>query len=162
MADTMAERKWQGRWLVGALVASLCVNILVLGVIVGAVLHGPPHSQHSEGWTMTRDLPLPYQIDMLRALRADRSKWFEQRRALQGQRQDLAAALESEPFDIGAVRRILESGRRTLDDLAARSSNHLLEQIAKMGPAERADYAKRLRAPRKSRHGAMLDDDPDH
>lgn len=154
----MAAGKTRRNWLAWALVTSLCVNLAVLGLVIGTALRGPPDRPPPGGeWAMARDLPDPYRENMIAQLRAGRDKWIGPRERLSAQRSALADALESEPFNMDQVRGIFEAGRRSLDELAEHGSRLLAEQIAQMPPADRAAYAEALRAPRRSPH-----DDREH
>ena len=115
----MTAGKIRRNWLAWALVASLCVNLAVVGLVIGAALHGKPDRPPPGGeWAMARDLPEPYRENMIAQLRAGRDKWIGPRERIGAQRSALADALDAEPFDIDRVRGILEAGRRSLDELA--------------------------------------------
>lgn len=136
------------RWLLWALIGSLGVNLAVLGLVAGAVFHGPPDRPPREGgWAIAHDLPDPFREEMLRELRRDRGKWIGQRRQLHEQKEALAAALESEPFEVERIESILGEGRATLNALAERSAAILVEQVSRMDAEDRAAYAERLRGP---------------
>jgi uncharacterized membrane protein len=141
-------------WLKWALVASLGLNLAVLGVIGGAILKGPPPGPMPGValWHYARALPDPYRRDLGRALRDSRRDWIGRREALRGQRAALAAALTAEPFDAAAVAEVLADERRISGELAARGTELLVAQIARMTPEERAAYAAALME-HHGRHG---------
>ena len=124
--DRPAPRPSRLKWL---LIASLGLNLALVGVIAGAVIKGP-HGPPAIGlWNYGRALPEPYRHDLGAALRASRHDWIGPREALRGQRAALADR---------AGRRSLRPGRRgrgagreprLSDELAARGSRLLLEQI---------------------------------
>ena len=72
-----------------ALVASLGLNLAVVGLIAGALVKGPP-PRPLPGialWHYARALPDPYRRDLGRALRDNRRDWIGPREALRGQRE---------------------------------------------------------------------------
>jgi uncharacterized membrane protein len=143
------------RWLKWALVASLGLNVAVLGVIGGAILKGPPPGPMPgiALWHYAHALPDPYRRDLGRALRESRREWIGPREALRGQRAALAAALTAEPFAPAAVEAVLARETRLTDELAARGMGLLLAQIERMTPEERAAYAAALTERRGWRMG---------
>ena len=60
----MAERS--RNWLKWALVASLAVNLAFVGLVVGALIKGPPHAPWPgiALWHYARALPDPYRRDL--------------------------------------------------------------------------------------------------
>ena len=89
----MTAGKIRRNWLAWALVASLCVNLAVVGLVIGAALHGKPDRPPPGGeWAMARDLPEPYRENMIAQLRAGRDKWIGPRERIGAQRSALLAA----------------------------------------------------------------------
>lgn len=131
-------------WVKWALVASLGLNLALAGLIVGAIAKGPPGPPPAGLWSYGRALPEPYRSDLGRALRQSRRDWAGPRDALRGQRDALAAALTADPYDPAAVAAVLAREPRMIDQLVARGSGLLLDQIARMSPQERAAYAQAL------------------
>ena len=148
------------RW---ALIASLCLNLALIGVIGGALLKGPPGPPPPPGlWGYGRALPEPYRHDLAQALRDSRREWSGPRETLRGQRAALAEALTAEPYDPVAVAEVVTREPRLLDTLAQRGSQLLLDQIDRMTPADRASFAEAMRkAPRGPRGDGPPDRGPD-
>lgn len=136
------------RWIVPALVVSLGINLVVLGLVAGLAFKGPPSPPGPGGevglWRYGAALPEPFRHDLGRELRARRGDWAGPRDGLRAQRAALAAALTAEPFDPGAVASVLEAERELLVALTARGVDLLLEQIGRMSPDQRAAYAEAL------------------
>jgi uncharacterized membrane protein len=133
------------RWLTLALLASIGLNLVFLGLAAGTALHGPPHRDGPEGrWGPVAALPDPYRHDLMRAMRDERDSWIGRREAMRGQRAAMGAALTAEPFDPEAVRAALKRERDTGAELMRRGSDMLLDQIRRMSPADRAAYAEAL------------------
>ncbi len=139
------------RWMTWALVASLGLNLAVIGFAAGAFLKGPrPDRVTAPALAQyARALPDPYRHDLRRALRASRGEWSGQRDALRAQRGALALALTAEPFDAEAVRAVLEREDALSDDLATRGARLLMDQIGRMSAEDRAAYAAALREARR-------------
>jgi uncharacterized membrane protein len=137
----MPRLKW-------ALLASLGLNLVFVGLLAGAVFRGPPPPPMPGLWHYARALPEPHRRELGRALRESRRDWIGPREALRGQKAAMAAALTAEPFDANAVAAVLASETRLVGDLSARGRELLLEEIARMSPADRAAYAEALTADR--------------
>jgi uncharacterized membrane protein len=140
-------------WRTWALVASLGLNLAFVGLLAGAWTKGPPPPPFPGIGQYARELPEPYRRALGHALRESRHDWSGPREALRGRRDVLAAALTAEPFDPGAVAAVLEEDRRLSGDLWSRGSRLLLDQIARMTPAERAAFAAELTEERRGRDG---------
>jgi uncharacterized membrane protein len=137
------KRRWQ-TWL---LIASLGLNLAVVGLVAGAFLKGPLRRPPAGIGLIqyTRALPAPYRSELHQKLRETRPDWRDTREALRGQRAALADALTAEPFDPAAITGVLGHEAELSDTLAERGTQMLVEQILRMSAAERADYAKALR-----------------
>lgn len=141
-----------GRLLRGALFVSLTVNLLVAGLVIGAL------------WTRGDGVALrPVQVDVglglyTRALAepdraALREAWRGRGpdlRALRAARQAdltaLVAALRAQPFEPAAVEAVLERQRQRHASQQDLARTLLAERLAILSPAERAAYADRLEA----------------
>jgi uncharacterized membrane protein len=143
------------RRLKWALIASLALNVAIAGVVIGALIKGPPPAPWSgiALWHYARALPEPYRADLGIVLRDNRKDWAGPREALRSQRAALATALVTEPYAPARVADILNREVALTGELAARGTALLLAQIDRMTPAERAAYAAALTAPRERRGG---------
>lgn len=163
MDDAVTKRRRRLRW---ALIASLAVNLVFLGLFAGAAYRfagGPGAPHHGARGPDARNYATPY----VRALpEARRRALFDEmragtpempsraaRRALYAQ---VLAALRADPFDPAAVEDVL----RAQGDMALRfqtaSEGSWLAQVQGMSLQERAAYADRIeeelnRKPRKRR-----------
>jgi uncharacterized membrane protein len=150
MADAPPALRPRLKW---ALVASLGLNLVFVGLFAAAVFRGPPPPPAPGLWHYARTLPDPYRRDLGRALRDSRHDWSGPRDALRGQRQAMSDALTSEPFDPARVAAVLGEESKLLGELSARGRELLLAEIARMSPADRAAYAAALRADADRRPG---------
>jgi uncharacterized membrane protein len=148
MADT-PRRSWR-TW---ALVASLGLNLAFLGVLAGALLKGPPPPPMPGIGGYARALPDLIRHDLGRALRHSRPDWAGMRETYHGRRAALAAIVTADPFDPAAMQALLDEDRRLASDLATRGGQLLVDQVARMSPAERASYAEALTEERRGRDG---------
>ena len=106
MAEPAPRRSWM-RW---ALVASLGLNLVFVGLIAGALIKGPPAPPVPGIGHYVRALPEASRRDLGEALRASRPDWSGMREAC-ARREALAAALTAEPFEPAAVAALLEEDR---------------------------------------------------
>jgi uncharacterized membrane protein len=142
-----------GRRLKWALVASLALNVAIAGVVIGALIKGPPPAPWPgiALWHYARALPEPYREALGGSLRDNRRDWSGPREALRGQRAALAVALTAEPFTPTAIADLLSREAELTGELSARGAALLLAQIERMTPEDRAAYAAALTAPREDR-----------
>lgn len=143
MTETGAPRRRWTRW---ALIASLALNLLFVGLVAGAVLRGPPdRGVGGPGlWRYAHALPDHHRRDLVRTVRRSRDDWGGQRAALRDARDALAEALRADPFEITAVAAVLAEEQRLAGQLAERGNALLLEQIARMSAEDRARYAEAI------------------
>jgi uncharacterized membrane protein len=142
-----------GGWLRWALVASLGLNLVFVGLIAGALVKGPPPPPAPGISQYARALPEPYRRELGRGLRSSRSDWSGMRAAWRGRRAALADSLTAEPFDLAAVAALLDEERRLAGELATRGADLLLDEIGRMSPDERAAFAAALTEHRHGRDG---------
>ncbi|MHC0054422.1 periplasmic heavy metal sensor [Actibacterium sp. D379-3] len=167
-ARTGAMKTAQGpgfRWGRAALVVSLTLNFLFLGLVGGAVLHrvGPRADAPPPGGDLLSYGPYthafsPEDRKALRALlKRDAADLRDNRRAVRRGFDQVVAALRAQPYDAAAVQALLEQQQAGVAQQVSHVSGLMLEHIARMSDAERAAFADRLeevlrRGP--SRHSA--------
>lgn len=145
-----------GRGVRIALGVSVALNLLVVGLVAGAVLRdGGPRER------MVRDLDFgPFTEALSREDRAALRRAFLQRSPgmqdmRQQMRQDfraLLAALRAEPFDPDALRGVLVNQQARMAERVSLGQELMLERLSVMAPQERAAFADRLE--QRLRHGA--------
>jgi len=139
---------------------SLALNLLVLGLVTGAMLRfGGPHGMRmpprSLGSTMIREMP-----------RQDRHAMREQAFGDPASRRDhrrvgaaaMSAALRAVPFDREALHAVVSEQARHREAVQASVQAAWLARVDQMSDAERAAYADRLQhAQTKTRRWHMRD-----
>jgi|AMFO01.1.fsa_nt_gi hypothetical protein len=150
-----STRQRPGGWLGIALVVSLGLNILLVGVVGGAYLRDwqrqaarpdrPDRAVQMLGlrpyW---RAMDPESRAQLAKAVREMRGALRERRGVYRGFGRDLRAALLAEPFDREALQAVFT---RQADMLARRMSlgrKVLVDRIAEMTPEQRRALAKRL------------------
>ncbi|MGC9369235.1 MAG: periplasmic heavy metal sensor [Paracoccaceae bacterium] len=141
-----------GRWVKLALVLSLAVNLLVVGLVAGTGLnrlhdhdrHHPPGGELIDYGPYARALS-PEGRDRLRAaFRARRPEFRANREALRAGFAELLAALRATPYDPGRAAAVLEAQQGRVEAQTALVRGLLLEHLAGLSDAERAAFADRL------------------
>lgn len=140
-------------WLVAALVASLAVNLLVVGAGVARwyVGFGP---ERSARLTQAQLIPRYFFRDLDHARRAELFAIFKShdkeikdaRDGVKAQMLELAAALEADPYDPARVKAAVEGFTARSEQLFTTGTDTALEVIGKLTPEERKLMAKHLRA----------------
>lgn len=134
------------RWFRLLLGASLALNLLVLGVVIGAVLRfgGPDGARRPPpmlGATLYRELPREDRRGIREAMR-DRSVGRGPDRktaALQ-----VAQLVRATPFDATALETLFSEHAARRAQWQTTANAVLLEQLGRMTEAERAAYADRI------------------
>jgi hypothetical protein len=139
-----------GRGVKIALGLSLAVNLLIVGLVVGALFAvGPGRSRDDDPRLRTLGLG-PFAIALSRQDRAavidriDRDALSRERRALGASLLQLRDALLAEPFDKAAAEAALVRSRAASEAAQGHGHAALLDQIATMTLAERTELAERL------------------
>lgn len=148
----VAEITRAPRWMVVVLVVSLAVNLLVAGMILGALV-GRDRGDRIERSSMSRDLgrtPFVMALDpedrraLGRALMRDAAPLQANRAELRERFESLLAALRAETFDRAAVAQLIADQRTAATRRQEIGEAALLDFLESMSPEARRDYADRL------------------
>ncbi len=146
------------RWLKLTLVASLAVNLLLVGLIVGAALRRPDdgaiRGPSDELRDMARALPPRQRAALAAEIRRRRDDFHQRRDELEAHRHELAEALAADPYDPEAVAAQLKSIDAFWREIGAEGRAMMTARIEAMTSEERAAFAKAIQAPpHPDRHG---------
>lgn len=148
MAEDTAKTSGRGRlWMRLALGVSLALNLLVLGVVIGALLR-PGAERHggagarSMGVMLFRALP----AEDRRALRAEMRGMAQRARPAEDAAGmgALDAALRAQPFDPAALDALVAQSNQRRHAWQQEMHQAWLNRVAGMSDGERAAYADRL------------------
>lgn len=157
-----------GRGLRIALGLSLALNLLVLGLVGGAYLHGPPPPRDFDGREMGfgpfAEALRPEDRKALR--RAILQRAPELREGREKRRQDMAAllqALRAEPFDPARLETVMDAQQAQLASQLAVGAGVVREYLIGLSAEARLAFADRLEASltRGPHHGKPGPDQPD-
>lgn len=142
-------RSGAGPWTRVILIASLVLNLVLLGAIAGAgISHraAPERRMAAEGGLglLYDALPGEDQRAMRRAVVAGMREHGPTRGAMVADTRALLAALRSDPFDRTAAEAALDRQRMRAAGFLETGSARMLDHIAAMSPAARQAYADRL------------------
>lgn len=138
------------RWVRLVLFTSLALNLAVAGVIGGAALGGFGHKRAE---FVARDIGFGIfgealtKEDRIAIRRSYGQAKKDMQRDRQQMRDDLVAmlvALRAEPFEVGVLEQMLDTGAARIAERQALGQTLLLERIDAMTGAERAALADRL------------------
>jgi len=155
--ETNTKPKTRRNWGRVVLVISLGLNLLIVGLVAGAMLGGPRDRDRNP---VLRDLgfgpfyealPRAEKREIGNALRREAGTFRKNRAAMRTAFENFLTALRAEPFDPAAAARIIEDQSGTVGARQALARRLLLERIGAMSPAARAEYADTLG--RALRHG---------
>lgn len=138
------------RWMRLLLIASLALNLAVLGIVGGAFLRGPEGrgdasvSLGGEFRMLAGSLPKAHQ----EAMRKDaRSHWKELRSfriVISKQRKSIVVALRSDAFNADAFAAMLKTQHTTWREIGTRGVDLLVLRVRAMSKEERIEFADNL------------------
>lgn len=152
-----------GRGLRIALIASLALNLLFVGLLAGGVMTGAQRHVAPIGGPDLRALWRALPEDDRRAMRARfrdeanepaRIPRTERRTQVAEGEAEMLALLRAETFDAAAFAALLESRRTTMATRAEAAQTAFVARLAELGAAERAAIAERYEAQRNRRFGS--------
>lgn len=153
MADV--EKVKSGKGLRVALAISVALNLLIVGLVAGAVLRdgGPRGRMMGDlGFGPFTEALSGADRDALRqAFLARMPDMRDMRRQMRADFAALLDALRAEPFDAAALRAAMEAQSARMGERLQVGQDLLLERLAAMTPEARAAFADRLEA--RLRHG---------
>ena len=138
-----------GKGLRIALAVSVTVNLIVAGLVAGAVLRGPPEGRDMRDREVTFG---PFAEAMRpedrRALREEILKRAPDLREMRGQMRDdlqkVAATLRAQPFDAAALTEVLRLQETRLNNQLAVGTAALRDFLVALPEADRLAFADRL------------------
>ncbi|WP_108482649.1 periplasmic heavy metal sensor [Oceaniglobus ichthyenteri] len=146
------------------LIASLALNLLVAGVVVGGmVTHGRDDTKRSSDYRALRDIGnVPYVMALTpedrsalaQTLKPRQERLSNNREALRARFEAALEVLRTDPFDADMLRGLLAQQRAILSERQQLGEELLIARLQEMSVAERTNYANRLdrslrRGPRK-------------
>jgi hypothetical protein len=138
------------RWMKITLALSLAVNLLVAGVVIGAIAAGGPGGERIAA---VRDLgrtPFVIALDpkdrraVARALRAEGEGFLANRRELKERFEEVLTLLRAETFDRAAVEALIAEQREFAVGRQVMGERVVLDRLSEMSVADRRAYADRL------------------
>lgn len=152
----MTERKFN--WKKTLFVASLALNVLVIGTLAGAAFkhkgNDKPNMSATMQGAMIRALPQEQRRLLGQKIRGDGNGFKKQRSQSREVKTALKDAISAVPFDADALRTVFERQKQVRSTFADRGDALWIELITKMSDEERAEFAKAIdfrkaRKPRK-------------
>ena len=141
-----APRRW-GKIL---LFVSLAFNLLVVGLVAGALIGGPRDRDRNP---VLRDLgfgpfvwalPREDQKALRDAMRGEEGSFRENRARIRSQFEAILTALRADPYDPAEVERLVVAQQDRISERQTLGKRILLDRIEVMSPAERVAYADKL------------------
>lgn len=148
------------------LIASLAVNLLIVGAVVGAGMfmkrHGPPHGmRRGEDFGLmafTRTLEPERRKEIRKELRNARKEIRPLMEAIEEARSEAATVLAAEPFDRTALKIAADKVTEREQTLKAAALNVFLDQAEKLTAEERKSLSEWWKK-RRQRRGPRPDDE---
>ncbi|MCZ0811774.1 MAG: periplasmic heavy metal sensor [Pseudomonadota bacterium] len=150
--DETGNKSAPRRWMRVALVVSLALNLLVAGVVVGALFSAGwrhmghmPHISGAAG-PMTHALAEPDRKAIAQQMRQAYREGRPGRAAQSAAFESLIEDLRAERFDRSAIEAHLAGIRSMISERVELGQGLLLDRLSAMDPAARRAYADRLEA----------------
>ena len=147
--STVTPRK-KRPWGKIILFLSLALNLLIAGLVTGAILGGPwdrgrnPLLRDLGFGPFVQALPRADKRALTEALQREAGTFRENRAALRLQFEAFLAALRAVPFNADEARRLIVEQRGRIGDRQSLGQQILLERLTEMSDLERAAYAEKL------------------
>jgi uncharacterized membrane protein len=140
------------RWVKVALVASLALNLLILGIVGGAWLSpdGPRGDRMERAGRDMGATPFIRALEpgdrqaLVRSLRREEEPLRQNREELRLRFEALLASVRADPFDPWAVESLLQLQRSAATERQMIGERLLVEQLTTMTPEARDAFADRL------------------
>lgn len=151
--DTMKQKKFT--WPRILLFVSLALNLLIIGIVVGAIVRFDKHGgdDNARRGLQLRELGYgPYgqalspkhRRELADTLKSHEGSLTQNRSEMREHFGSLLSALRASPFDIKAVGDIIATQQSRLSERQELGKTLLLQQIATMSDEERGEFADRL------------------
>ncbi len=137
-----------GRWIRVTLAVSLAINLLIVGMVAGAILSGPrdraPALRDLGYGPFVAALPPKDRRILGRAAAREAGAFRQNRAEMRAVLREFLTALRAEPYDPDATARIVGQQQAKAFERQSIGQRLLLQRLAEMTAAERADYADAL------------------
>ncbi len=142
------------RWLKRGLFLSLAVNLLIVGIVAGALLRpgsGPggksPAPRPPVEWMqgVVRQLPEDAQAELRKGFLNNRGELRRIRSGFRATRQEMMRILETEPYDPQAMEALMRQQDAAWRSIVAKGQMLFLDTIAAMTAEERAQFVQNLK-----------------
>jgi uncharacterized membrane protein len=136
-----------GKGLRIALAVSVALNLLIVGIVAGAMLRdGGQYGRIGEVdfGDFAEALSLEDRSALRRAFIARAPEMRDTRRQMREDFQDLLAAIRAEPFDAAALRAAMTGQAERMTQRLQLGQKLVMERLEAMSPEDRAEFATRL------------------
>ncbi|MCP5087197.1 MAG: periplasmic heavy metal sensor [Rhodobacteraceae bacterium] len=150
------QNKTRSKWIKPVFIASLAVNLVILGLIIGAAFG----DHHRPG----RGLKAPHGVRAyVSAMTEDQREEFHERtqtslagslktlRKLSNRNKMVIAAIEATPFSEDALRSAMDQQATDVSVIMSGFQEELIATLSAMNDEERAEYVARMKEQRKKR-----------
>ena len=142
-------------WLITALIISLGVNLLIVGVVIGRVISAPIGPPHHFNWMM-EEVDEQTRDKLRSSIRKNMKATRPMRQGLRSAQRDLHEAIATEPFDKQQISKSFEQLRLQSSELQEAMHQQMLNTLGQLEPEERMRVFRALSRPRsrgeKPRH----------
>lgn len=136
-----------GTLVIVALVVSICLNLLVAGMIIGHRWHGGPDRMGPfggpPGGAILREMPEEARPLIKTILKQHKSDFEARRDAMQQARRRVAEILQAEAIDQGQLDAALKDLQQRSQELQQLGHTVLIEVAQKLPPDLRRDWARK-------------------
>lgn len=130
----------KAKWLLGGAIASLCLNLFLVGGMIAGRVHGPMGGPEGKGGGMVM-ATVPHELKPVirEKLKARGPEFKQERENMRALRLNVADALAAEPFDPAA----LDAALATLEQSAGKLLHHAQEGLAQIAAELTPEQRKR-------------------
>ena len=155
MSEQKAAKVPMRRGLRVLLIASLAMNVAVVGLAIGAAFNwqrsGPPRAVEFSAGQLGRGLERADRRAIGAAVRQDPNLRPPSRAEMRQINSDLVAAITAEPFDRTGIEAILQDFQGRVLAVRGATSSMILDQLEDMSAEQRAAFAENFERTRRNR-----------
>lgn len=136
------------RWLVGAAIVSLCLNLFLVGLMAGHWVYGPRFGPGGPGprphgvEAMIAGLPEDVRPLFKKSFEAAKPQFDAARSQIRAARDKLAQAAEADPFDPAALDSAFHDLQQAMDAMALTAHQTIREILPQIPAKERHDLVE--------------------
>lgn len=132
----------KAKWLVGAAIVSMCLNLFLLAGMVAGRMHGPWGGPEGKGGMVMATVPHELRPVIREKLKARGPAFKQEREKMRALNVHVADAMAADPFDKARLDAALAELEQSAGQLLHHAQEGLAEIAAELTPEQRKQWAE--------------------